>query len=237
MRPRFELAFLLGFSVLTGCSFGLTPEIDTTLFSTGSGEHDLDGEAESLDSTDVSLAGRVFRIEPDTMTITEPPGLDALKSKAFERDILVYVESESASKLGLSVALADDAGEQDPCETVRAFPNADWSENPVFEAGPGEIDASFGGQPATLRHVSFSGVFDADGSRWRDGTLVAQLDGRELDGALGDIDVCELVDAMGGACTSCDDGKKLCFAVAINNITATEADIDFDPRNDNNRCQ
>lgn len=239
MRPRFELAFLLAFPAFAGCAFGLDSAVDNALVAnSGAGANpSYDYDDEALPDTQASLEGSVYRIEPGEMTIVEPPGLDALKERMLDRDILVYVASESSTKLGLSVALAGDDGRQDACETVREFPKADWSENPVFEAGPGEIDASFGGQPATLRDVSFGGVFDVDGGKWRDGTLVTQLDGRELDGALGDVDVCELVDAMGGTCTECEDGKKLCFAVVIEGITAKRADIDFDARNDASRCQ
>lgn len=239
MRPRFELAFLLALPAFGGCAFGLESSVDNALVASGgTGPNEsFDYDDESLPGTEVSLEGSVYRIGPRSMTIVEPPGLDALKERMLDRDILVYVAGESTSKLSLSVALAAADGGQDVCETVREFPKADWSENPVFEAGPGEIDASFGGQPATLRDVSFGGVFDADGEKWRDGTLVTQLDGRELVGALGDVDVCELVDVMGGSCTACADGKKLCFAVVIEGITAQRADIAFDARNDASRCQ
>ena len=240
MRGLVQSAFLLGCLAVEGCSFGLNPVIDTTLSATDDGSQaPTDGayDDETLPKTDVGLEGSVYRIQPSSMTVTQPPGLDALKDKMLERDILVFVASESPSKLGLSVAIAADDGEQDPCETVRAFPDADWSENPVFEAGPGEIDASFGGQPAVLRHTHFGGVFDADGQKWRDGTLLTQLDGRELRGSLGDVDVCDLVSAMGGGCEACDDGKELCFQVAIEDITANRADMDFDERNDGGRCQ
>lgn len=244
MRIRSELAFVLALSVTSGCAFGLDSAIDSTLSASGgsisdggsseSGDYDAE---DALPETEVGLEGAVYRIVPAEMTITQPPGLDALKERMLERDILVFVSSESSSALGLSVALAAADGGQDVCETVRDFPKADWSQNPVFEAGPGEIEASFGGQPATLREVRFGGVFDEDGSRWREGTMVAQLDGRELLGALGDVDVCSLVDAMGGECEPCSDGKHYCFAVEIENITAKETNIDFNERNDGSRCE
>ena len=50
----------------------------------------------------------------------------------------------------------------------------------VVRAGPGELVTSFGGHDATFRDLEIAGVFDEYGFAWTDGTLVAQLDTREL---------------------------------------------------------
>ena len=236
-------------ALVAGCSVGLDSSIDAKPVPTADGRAPIDGTGDNADdgagdadadaglpATTVALEGQVYRIDPDRMTIVSPPGLDALKESVLERDILAYIDLESNRALGFSVALANTDGEQDDCEVVRAFPNADWTLNPVFEAGPGTIETSFGGQAAQLRNVRFGGVFDEYGFGWTDGTLSAELDGRELGASLGDVDVCELVDALGGACEACGDGERLCFTVEIEDITAVKAEITFDPENDGSRC-
>ncbi|MBM4392484.1 MAG: hypothetical protein FJ090_15290 [Deltaproteobacteria bacterium] len=230
---------------VTGCALGLQSTVEGELIPAPSGnvgqnppsEGDDEPGGDELPKTSVALDGMVYRIEPSSMTVVEPAGLDRMKDRLLARDVLVYVSDETAESITFAMALGGDDGRQDPCEAVHQFPRADWTANPVFEAGPGNIDASFGGESAQLREALFGGVFDEYGFGWTDGTLAFQLDTRELDGALGsDVDACELVEALGGECDRCSDGEALCFDVVIEQITAVKAEIGFDERNDGSRC-
>ena len=230
---------------LTGCNFGLTMEtglggVDAPLdggdTDAGSGP-DAQSEADALPETAVELTGKLYGIPPASMNVTEPPGLNGIFDQVLDRPVLVYIEDETSSTLQLDVALAGTDGRQDPCEAVRRFPEGDWSENPVFDVGPGELTTSFGGHPATFRHLELSGVFDEYAFAWRDGTLDAQLDTRELAPALPGVDdLCGMVEALGGTCTACDDGEELCFELRIEGIIADMVDDDFEVEPDPDTC-
>ena len=228
---------------LAGCAFGLsvTPldevdaqaDPDTGGGWDGSGRTDEDDEGGGdapLAPTSADLEGRVYSIPLGALHVVEPAGLGALLAEAVDRDLLVYVAQESSDSLALAAALAGADGQQDPCEVVRAFPAADWSQNPLFEAGPGVLEASFAGSPAQFRELVLAGVFDADGGAWRDGTLSAELDTRELQPALSEFgDLCALVAELGGACHACDDGADACFDLRVDDVVAEESRVAFDP--------
>lgn len=219
--------FLLLFP-LSGCAFGLETGVADAPAADGFGAPSVAGEAD-LPRTSVSLEGRLYAMSAGDMHVTQPPGLDGLWDRVLTTPLLVYVEKETDSELRLATALGSADGTQNPCEKVRRFPTADWRENPVFAAGPGAFDASFGGQPATVREVELSGVVDEEGLGWRDGTLDAVLDTRELAAALGGLeDVCSLVEDLGGECFACSDGQDACFTLAIEGVEAELVDADFD---------
>jgi hypothetical protein len=179
--------------------------------------------------TAVDLTGRVYGITLANLDVVEPPGVGALLAQEVDRDLLVYVAEETAASLTFAVALAAANGAQDPCETVRTFPVADWSDNPYFVAGPGVLEASFGGSPASFRDLELTGTFDADGGAWREGTLSAELDTRELAPALGGLgDLCELLADLGGTCEPCGDGADACFTLRVEDVVATQRSTSFD---------
>ncbi len=206
---------------LGGCAFGLETQVV--------GTSPADAAEGVLPRTEVGLEGNLYSMSAHDMHVTQPPGLDALWDRVLTTPLLVYIEEESDSELRLATALSGADGNQDPCEKVRRFPVADWRENPLFAAGPGSFDASFGGSAATVREVELSGVIDAQGLGWSDGTLDAVLDTRELAAALGGIDdVCALVQDLGGECFACADGEEACFSLAIESVRAKLIEADFD---------
>ncbi len=234
-------AFLL--APLAGCAIGLDQVIDATevpAFSdpadTGDGADPGTDEAGARPTT-VSMESRLYRMEAGDMVVTEPPGLDGLWDQVLSTPLLVYVDRESADSLELVAALAGADGLQNPCEKVRRFPAADWSHNPAFAAGPGELDTSFAGHAASFRELQLSGVVDEYAFGWRDGTLDAELDTRELQPALGMNDVCAFVEDLGGSCHSCADGEAACFHVRIEEVQAEYVEADFDVTPDARGCE
>ena len=164
----------------------------------------------------------------EELHLTQPAGLDTLFHDALKQNVLFYVGDESDETLGLQITLAAADGSQDPCQTVRTLPDADWN-NPTFSAGPGELAVSFGGQAASLRHLTVTGTFDEFASTWRDGTLSTQVDARELAAALGGVDACELVANVGGACEACDDGAMQCITLEFSDVSAAQTNANFTP--------
>lgn len=234
MTPIRSLTLVLS---LSGCAFGLETGLSATPIPAHAGGgvgHDGGAagdapEEDGLPLTSVDLTGRLYSMSAEDMTVTEPPGLAGLWDKVLTTPLLVYVEKETEDELRLDTALANADGSQNLCEKVRQFPDANWRENPVFAAGPGAFDTSFAGSAATVRDVELSGVIDEYGFGWRDGTLDATLDTRELQPALGGIsDVCALVSDLGGDCFACTDGEIACFTLSIEHVTARYVDAEFD---------
>lgn len=219
---RRSLLLLVTLGSISGC-FGLQNNVsaDTAFGDTSSGQF-------ASTPTEVDLAGKLYVIAPSDLHLVEPAGLDTLFHEALKQNVLVYVADESSDTLGLQIVLASSDGTQDPCQDVRSLPDATW-QNPTFDAGPGEVAVSFGGEPASLRHLRVTGTFDEYAFNWRDGTLSAQLDARELTAALGGADACELVENVGGACEACDDGAMQCITLRFEDVVAAQTNAAFDP--------
>ncbi len=208
---------------LSGC-FGLQSNISVdTGYWGDSAESETNGTPVSED-----LTGKVYAVGPTDMTLVEPAQLAELYLENVGKDILIYVASETTTTLQLQAALAADDGSQNPCETVRDLPQADWL-NPSFQAGPADMEIGFGGQPATLQDVELTGTFSPDAGSFGDGTLAGVVDARELAAALGGIDACEMLDGMGSSCIPCDDGELQCASVRFEDVQGTEASMSFDP--------
>lgn len=226
---------------LSGCAIGLDPLSTAEPIPGFADGEDTAGLAdpdtgEGAQPTQVAMAGRLYRMSADDMVVTEPEGLDGLWDQVLTTPLLVYVVDESATQLQLVAALADEDGLQNPCEKVREFPSADWSHNPAFAAGPGVLDTSFAGTPASFRELTIRGVVDPYAFGWREGTLDAELDTRELQPALGFDDVCAFVTDLGGDCHACSDGVDACFHVAIEQVQAEYVDAPFDLTPDTRTC-
>lgn len=176
------------------------------------------------------LAGDVFVIRRAGLQVVEPPGLDTMLDDVLDRDVLFYVAAEESTRIRIDLALAGETGAQDPCAAVVELPTADWTHNPVFEVGPGRLDVPISGELTTFRELSLTGTFAEDGASWGDGELSAELDTRELAAAVPEgTDLCGLVEAMGGACHACDDGAKVCFTLAFEEVRGERVELEFDP--------
>lgn len=173
----------------------------------------------------VALTGRTFSIAPENLPLVEPEGLAPLLEGALATRVLVHVDEETADTLALAVTFAAADGYQDPCQPIVRLPDARWTD-PAFAAGPTEMTTSFGGHPATLRDVGFTGVFDKWGVGWTEGTLDATLDAREVDPALPEgLTTCALLDDLGGACAACEDGEPACVTLRFEGVVADLVDV------------
>lgn len=186
------------------------------------------GAPEPAAEAATGISDRLYVISQTDLRVVEPPGLDTMLDQVLDRDVLFYVAEEESTRIRIDLALASIDGAQDPCEKVLELPTADWSKNPDFLVGPGRLDVSFSGQPASFRDLTLAGTFAEDGKSWTDGQMSAELDARELSEAAG-TDVCKLVTAMGGDCHACEDGAKTCFTLAFDSVGGERVDFDFDP--------
>ena len=185
--------------------------------------------------TDAPVAGRVYSIDPRGLDVVRPAGMEELLRDALDRNLLVYVASESESTLGLAFTLAAAGGGQNECEAVRELPGGRWN-NPQFVAGPGDVEVSFQGARVMLHEVEVTGLFTQSGASWT-GSVHALLDVRDIAFALPtDEDACDVVAEMGGDCDLCDDGTQACVRLDFVNVYATEADIPFNPAPDDGAC-
>ncbi len=211
--PAAELAFDTPYlSTVTACdtfaqaSFTtLTPPLDATTV---------------LDKTYVLGLGDATWNAPAGMEILLPTlGLDTASLMAYVED--VNVDKELLYMVG-AIGFEDRTGTvvQYPCAEPARFPEADFSDNPLFEAGPGELrlDTDFGDVP--LYDLYFYGTFSADGSQIQDMRVTALLDVRNIE--YSGLSGCDIV-GLFVTCEPCPDSAVECVYIDA------EADVDEDP--------
>lgn len=224
--------------LLVGCgSLGLS-------FLTGGKDKDtgpevVDTGPEELPPVDADVSGRVWTADLLDATITEPEGLGAFLAFMDSTTVLFHVEAEYDDKLDLTFALTDSTGMQDVCQPVLDFSGADFSGNPWVYVERTDIELRINGQVVTLRDAQLELRIQTYGQGFEEGWMVSEVDGRELDAALGDrIDstVCELLDAMDTDCHACSDGDASCFFVRIEELQGADYGGAFNPDVDPSLC-
>lgn len=215
---------------LLGCSLGLT-----SLKDSGASTVAADTAGEALPPTEVDVGGLLYGIGAADFVVTEPAGAEAFVEELLDADLLIYVAEERADALVLTASLAEADGHQDPCEPVIALPTATWAD-PRFQSGPADLALTLGGEPATFGDFTLSGAFDAYAFGW-DGALSATLDAREVNAALPpELEVCGLLEGLGGGCAPCADGATACFDVRLDQVHAELVSWPYDPAPDRSQC-
>lgn len=189
---------------------------------------------------EVALSDRSWESDLDAATVNAPEGLDAFLVLMDSTLILFHVDREAGSELDLIIALTDADGHQDPCQPVLDLAGADFADNPWVEVDMAELPMRINGEDVVLRDVSFEMKVETYGEGFTQGWLQAEIDGRELDEALGDrisSTTCELLEAMGTECHACDDGSPSCFALDIEGLNGVDYGGAFDPDPDPGECQ
>jgi len=213
---------------LLGCSLGLTSLKDSGALTAAT-------DPEALEPTEVSVEGLLYGIGAEDFVVTEPAGAEAFVEELLAADLLVYVAEETADSLALSASLAGADGRQDPCEKVVALPRASWAD-PMFRSGPEDLSLTVGGVPATFEDFQMEGTFDRYAFGW-EGWLSARLDAREVNEALPpELEVCSLLDGLGGSCVACADGSPTCFTVRLDSVYAELVSWPYDAAPDRSQC-
>lgn len=211
--------------LLAGCVIGLGNQGEMRVASSGVDD----------DAVTVELSGRTWEVDLADVTVTEPPGVDGLVAAMGSGSILFHASGQADTSLSLVAAYGDGAGNQDLCSPVESLPTADFSENPVFVVDDAVVGMRVSQQDVDLRDTLLTATISSDGARWTDGTLAATLDARQVDAAL-DLDLCDLLDGLGGACVPCDDGSATCVDLVIDDISGATVDTPFDASADGSGC-
>ena len=192
------------------------------------------------------LEGRVFDIDLNSVTWNSPSSTTgALLTSQLDTDhILILVEDidSDAETIKLTGAMGlDDGGLiQYPCAEAIPFPEADFSGNPYFQAGPQDTTIGAAGYDLSMLDFTVSGAFAGDGSEMQNVSVVGyiDLDGLEVSGYEG----CDLLALGGDSCVACpDDGDVSCAYLDVEDSSApyesgVTVDPDIDPSADPN-CQ
>jgi len=203
---------------------------DTEIFDTAPPE---------LPPVDANVEDRTWVADLMNATITEPQGLGAFLALMDSTAVLFHVEAEYDDKLDLIFALTSADGHQDVCQPVLDFSGADFGGNPWVFVERTNIDLRINGVDVALMDAQLELRIQAYGQGFQEGWMVSEIDGRELDEALGDrIDstFCELLDALGTECHGCDDGAESCFFIRIEDLEGSDYGGPFDANVDPSDC-
>ncbi len=224
--------------VLVGCgTLGLS-------FLTGKdkeadeGEHSDTGP-EALPPVDAAVEGRTWMADLAQATVSEPEGLGAFLALMDSTAVLFHIDEEYDDTIDLVFALTGADGHQDPCQPVLDFSGADFSGNPWLLVERTDVDLTINGQQVTLMDAQLELRIQPYGQGFLEGWMVAEIDGRELDDALGDriqSTVCDLLDALGTECHACSDSSESCFFVRIEDLEGADYGGPFDPDVDPSAC-
>ncbi|MEL6341683.1 MAG: Ig-like domain-containing protein [Myxococcota bacterium] len=179
-----------------------------------------------------SIVGNTYAIDISSAEL-EPAALSVLLEGAGEiPSVLLNVTSADATSLEFIGALSDDAGEvQDTCTpTLDDFPPADFSAQPFFEfSAPDGLNLSVAGFDITIAALNINGTFAADGSYFGGGTLVGELDARDIGFIALELglesddpdELCSLLGGLGVTCQTCaSDGEAYCATITATRIVA-----------------
>ncbi len=224
MRFSFRLLGLLAVGALVSCGgmgFGL--HADQALD---------EGPAPLMEP----IEGQTFLIDFADVQHTVPSGLANLSSIFGGKGLLLHVVAEADEHLDMVVALSDEAGNQNGCETVQALPSSNWT-NPSFETAPVSTELSVGGEPVSVESFELEGMFADEGYCVEGLRLAGVFDVRDLGAsAFGDGEACALVEQLNGTCLPCDDGQYSCVEIELNASYAERVDIPFEPLLDTSGC-
>ena len=193
--------------------------------------------AAALLPVDSSLVGVVFRVSLDDITYAKPQAFSMLENEIAGKQLLFYVNKETATGLDLIAALAGDDGLQNPCDFVQPLPTADWRDDPVFSIDRGDMTIEISNAPVDLMDLALSGQVAEDASGWTGGVLTATVDSRDLVASLPEgFDLCGFIADSGDACHACEDGVEDCLDLQLEDINATAVEMSFDPTEDGSGC-
>jgi hypothetical protein len=222
-------------NVQTSLSGVLAPETDHTLtvsvcgvdtvvnFRTSALGSPLEGEPSML-------VGQTYVFRLSDSEITQPRFLDAVAGTYLTVPILVSVVAADASSIELIGSLGelqnDGSYRQVPREPTWAFPAADFTAHPYFEASADRIVLAYAGIDIPVEQFTLSGTFSADGTFLEEAVVTGFGDSRNMGALLGQADnpdaMCDLAEAAGVTCTDCADGAPYCLYIVAEEIDAAE---------------
>ena len=197
-------------------------------------------------ATDVTgLNGRAYALDlnAESVRFVQPEGVGDLLGDYLTTDVLMGVESADASSIQMIGAIGIEGASpaaQDTCNPTIPFPQADFTENPYFQAGPATTTINVEDYEITINDLLIAGAFAPDGSYISGAVLSGSIDTRPLAVLLDDTctdegedangdgvadcraAICDLAVTIGVACETCTDGKDYCLSLYVDGIVATE---------------
>jgi hypothetical protein len=227
---------LLPLLLLYGCgTLGLGFNVGRAKPETGDPNDTGDGPA----TVDASIMGRTWSADLAQATIPEPEGLGGFLALMDSTAVLFHVSKDEGNDVDLVFALTGADGHQDLCQPVLDFSGADFSGNPWLTVSKTSVPLRINGVEVELRDAQLELLVHEFGQGFQRGWMVAEVDGRELDEALGDripSSTCEILDALGTTCHDCGDGSSSCFYIRIEELEGVDYGGPFDPEPDPSEC-
>jgi len=174
---------------------------------------------------------RAYVVSLDELQFDEPAVLSELIGFLGMDDLLaaVWVEAVDVEARTVELAVAAAGHEegvitQDACEEVAVLAPADFTGNPAFSAGPGDLGFMASGVGYTFRSLSIEGRFAGDGDAIASVTVEGWLDLSEL--SFDSESGCSYLGHFGLPCEACpDDAGEDCLHVA-----GTAVDAPWEPQ-------
>lgn len=178
----------------------------------------------------VSLEGRVYLLDLQGATVTEPSNVAELLPGYIPGNLLMEVTTVSGPNLGLRLGGAT-AGASPPEQsravgTVDVF--ADATGSPYFEVNNELASVAVHTTRVDLSAVAISGTFAADGADIGELRLSALVDTRGLVPLVGDDapddEVCTLLAGLDVNCVDCPGGEPYCATFSFADVSAVAVD-------------
>lgn len=176
---------------------------------------------------DTDLVGRTWAFDLASARIVTPEGMAAVLNMFPAEPLLLGVVAASDTELTIIEGTGFlDAIDQDYCAATTELPPGDFSEQPYFSVVAETAGVQVSGVPVTVRNVTITGTFAADGSEVGGGTLSSILDTRPLAPLVGGTEpgsACEVMISLGIVCEPCPtDSEPYCVTLIADQITAPE---------------
>ncbi|MCP4807832.1 MAG: hypothetical protein GY884_21015 [Proteobacteria bacterium] len=190
------------------------------------------------------LVDRVYLVELDEVTFTEPEGFGAFISLYLDVPILIGVQAVEPDGTAMDLIGAQGRLKNDGTYTQKyyqtidevqyhvptwPFPDADFNGSPFFSGESEKIELRYDGAFVPVYDFHIEGTFAPDGSSFGGGRLWGLGDTADMASLFGEADdpyyVCELVAGAGAECEVCpESGEKTCLFLKGENITAEHLD-------------
>jgi hypothetical protein len=168
------------------------------------------------------LDGRTYELPYSDLVWLKPSSISLLASYIEFDAFLIQVDSVDAVAETLTVLSAvgyDTAGVMEPeCSSLFSPGSADFSQNPIFSAGPSDMALPVNSTDLILEDFTLSANFNSDGTKIENVVFTGLADTRALDPTLGNT--CNLASFLGDTCVACSDGEVKCLEMEA---TAAEA--------------
>lgn len=179
--------------------------------------------------------GKAYVMDLAGAEVVQPGGFGEIVIQVLTAEVMLGVDSATETTIQMTGAVSEvGSWTQDTCLPTIAFPEADFSENPWFELGPGDATFAAMDSEITVHDLYLTGAFAPNLFSIGGGTLDGELDARELAvvmveaGLIAEPDpdqACDLISGFGANCVACSsDGEAYCIIVEVRDIDGALAE-------------